>query len=76
MKMEEIKLDAGEWYQEKDNAQKEYDIARISRKVYEVRTRFAIGMIYKCGGIDDKEVAERMAKAHGYDIDELIKEVS
>lgn len=66
-------MGAGEWYIEKDNAQREYDMDRISREVYEIRTRFAIGMIYVCG---DEEVAKRMARAHGYDIEELIKEVS
>lgn len=40
-----------------------------------MRTEFAIGMIYKCGDTSDEETAKRMAKAHGYDIDELAKAV-
>lgn len=68
-------MGAGEWYREKDEAQRAYDSDRISRENYEIRTKFAIGMIYKCGDLSDKEAAERMAKAHGYDIDELVKKV-
>lgn len=52
---------------------KEYDSERISREKYEIRTKFAIGMIYKCGNKKDKEAAKRMAISHGYDIKELIK---
>lgn len=66
-------MGAGEWYIEKKNSQKEYDYGRISRDVYETRTKCAIGMIYKCGNENDKEAAKRMALAHGYDIEELIK---
>lgn len=68
-------MGAGEWYIEKQEAQKAYDTDRISRENYERRTRFAIGMIYKCGNENDKEAAKRMAKAHGYDIEELLEEV-
>lgn len=68
-------MGSGEWYIEKDNAAKDYEINRISRENYEVRTRFAIGMIYKCGKKKDKEAAEKMAKAHGYKMSELLKEV-
>lgn len=68
-------MGAGDWYREKRDAQAEYDAERITREVYEVRTKFAIGMIYKCGNTSDEEAAERMAKAHGYDIDELVKAV-
>lgn len=67
---------AGDWYREKKEAQSEYDYNRISREKYESRTQFAIGMIYKCGNESDKETAKRMAKAHGYDIQELVKIVS
>lgn len=66
-------MGAGEWYVEKENAQKEYESDRISRENYEIRTKFAIGMIYKCGNKNDKEAAKRMATSHGYDIKELIK---
>ena len=69
-------MGVGDWYREKNEAQSEYDNARITRDVYEIRTRFAIGMIYKWGNVSDKEAAERMAKAHGYDINELINIVS
>lgn len=61
------------WYIEKEDAQREYDANSISRETYDRRTKFAIGMIYKCG---DNETAVRMAKAHGYDIKELIELVS
>ena len=61
-----------EWYVEKEDAQRAYDTDRISRETYELRTRFAIGMIHKCGKKSDKEAAKRMADAHGYDIKELI----
>jgi hypothetical protein len=67
-------MGAGDWYREKKEAQSEYDYDRISNEVYEARTKFAIGMIYKYGDKKDKEAAERMAKAHGYDIDELVKD--
>lgn len=66
-------MGAGEWYVEKENARKEYESDRISRENYEIRTKFAIGMIYKCGNKNDKEAAKRMAVSHGYDINELIK---
>lgn len=65
-----------EWYYEKDEVQRAYDLDRISREIYEIRTRFAIGMIYKCGDLSDMKAAERMAKAHGYDLEGLIKEVT
>lgn len=68
-----IKMSVGGWYAEKNEAQKEYDAGRITREVYELRTKFAIGMIYEYG---DEEVAKRMAKAHGYNINELIELVS
>lgn len=69
-------MGAGEWYIEKEEAQKEYDTDRISRENYESRTRFAIGMIYKCGNSSDKEAAIRMARAHAYDIEELVRDVT
>lgn len=68
-------MGAGDWYREKIDAQTEFDIGRITREVYEMRTKFAIGMIYKCGSTNDKEVAERMAKAHGYDLNDLVDAV-
>ena len=68
-------MGSGEWYQEKKEAELAYDAGRISTEIYERRIRFAIGMIYKCGDVNDKEAAERMAKAHGYDIKELIRQV-
>ena len=58
------------WSIEKEDAQREYDANSISRETYDRRTKFAIGMIYKCG---DKDTAERMARAHGYKINELIE---
>lgn len=66
-------MGAGEWYVEKNNAQKEYDSGRISRDNYELRTKFAIGMIYKSGDSKDKEAAMGMAKAHAYNMQELIE---
>ena len=63
-------MSLGRWYAEKNEAQQEYDAERITREVYESRTKFAIGMIYRC---EDKDAAKRMAKAHGYNIDELIE---
>lgn len=69
-------MGVGDWYREKKEAQSEYDYDRISRENYELRTKFAIGMIYKCGDESDKEAAKRMAKAHGYDIKDLIELVS
>ncbi len=69
-------MGVGDWYREKKEAQSEYDYNRISREKYELRIKFAIGMIYKCGDENDKETAKRMAKAHGYDIKELIEIVS
>lgn len=42
-------MGAGEWYYEKEEAQRAYDSKRITREIYEVRTRFAIGIVYKCG---------------------------
>lgn len=69
-------MGAGNWYREKAEAQTEYDFKRICGVTYETRTKFAIGMIYKCGDEKDKETAKRMAKAHGYNIDDLIKIVS
>ncbi|MDE6024072.1 MAG: hypothetical protein K2G45_01320 [Lachnospiraceae bacterium] len=69
-------MGVGDWYREKREAQSEYDYDRISREKYELRNKFAIGMIYKCGDENDKEVARRMAKAHGYDMEELIEIVS
>lgn len=68
-------MDARDWYREKRDAQAEYDTERIMHEVYEKRTKFTIGMIYKCGDTSDEEAAKRMAKAHGYDIDELVKMV-
>jgi len=64
----EINMGAGEWYIEKNAAQQEYNMGRIDRDMYEQRSKFAIGMIDKCG---DTEVAIRMAKAHAYDMNEL-----
>lgn len=69
-------MGAGDWYREKAEAQVEYDFNRISSDTYETRTKFAVGMIYKCGDEKDKEAAKRMAKAHGYNIDDLVKIVS
>lgn len=66
-------MGAGEWYIEKANAQKEYDSEIISREKYELRTKYAIRMIYKCGNKNDKAAAKRMAKSHGYSIEELIR---
>lgn len=66
-------MGVGNWYIEKENAQEEFDSERISRETYENRTKFAIGMIYKCGNSKDKEAAKKMAKAHNYNIKELIK---
>lgn len=68
-------MGAGEWYAEKEEAQKAYDVGRISREIYETRTKLAIGMVYKCGNSNDKEAARRMAKAHAYDIEELVRAV-
>lgn len=60
-----------EWKYELDNANSEYDNKRISREVYITREKFAIYMIHKCG---NEEAAEKIAKAHGYRIENLIKE--
>lgn len=68
-------MGAAEWYIEKESAQTEFDAGRIDREIYERRTRFAIGMIYRCGDSKDRQAAEYMAKAHAYDIEELLKEV-
>lgn len=68
-------MSVGDWYREKKDVQSEYDYGRISREKYEIRTRFAIGMIYKCGNDNDKETAKRMAKLRAYDIEYVIKEV-
>lgn len=48
-------------------------MGRISAEVYELRIKFAIGMIYTHGNAKDKESATRMAKAHSYNIKELIE---
>ena len=60
-----------EWKYELDAAGKEYDAERITRETYEMREKFAIYMIYKCG---NKDAAEGIAKAHGYRLENLIKE--
>lgn len=65
-------MGVGEWYIEKKAAQNEYDAGIIDNEAYERRTRFAIGMIYKSGDDNDKAAARRMAKAHNYDIEELL----
>lgn len=66
-------MSLGGWYAEKREAESEYYAKRINHETYERRTRFAIGMIYKCG---DEDGARRMARAHGYNIEELIQEVN
>lgn len=69
-------MGVGEWYEEKELVQKEYDYNRITSDIYENRTKYAIGMIYKWGNSSDKEAAEKMAKAHGYKMQELINLVN
>lgn len=68
-------MGVGDWYREKEDAQRAYDMSLIDIDLYETRTKFAIGMIYKCGSKNDKKTAERIAKAHNYDIKELIEMV-
>ncbi len=60
-----------EWKHELDVAHREYSNGRISSEVYKTREKFAIYMINKCG---NKDAAKKIAKAHGYRIEELIKE--
>lgn len=67
---------AGDWYRTKQEIEAEFNYHRIDRTLYEHQTKFAIGMIYKCGNADDKKAAERMAKSHGYKIDDLLKLVN
>ena len=61
----------GQWCHEIQQANKDYDFGRINRDNYECRIVFAIYMAYMH---DDEDYAKGVAKAHGYDIDEIIKE--
>ncbi|GEM_PF-4313007 len=67
---------AGAWHINKNEIDAEYSSGRISQKEYDEKIKFPIGMIYKCGNKNDKEAAIRMAKAHGYNIEDLIIIVS
>lgn len=60
-----------EWKYELDNAYREYDLGMISRETYVAREKFAIYMIYKHG---EKKAAEGIARAHGYNLKDIIKE--
>jgi len=66
----------GAWYETKKEIDTEYNFGRILQKEYDEKIKFPIGMIYKCGNKNDKEAAIRMAKAHGYNIEDLIAIVS
>ena len=60
-----------EWKHDLDEANKAYDEGRIGREIYETRVKMAIYMINKCG---ESDIAEKIAKAHGYNFEKLIKE--
>ena len=58
-----------EWKHDLDEANKAYDSGRIEREVYETRIKYALCMIYEGGNV---EMAEGIARAHGYDMEKLI----
>lgn len=60
-----------EWKYELDTANKDYDSGNIGKETYETRIKFDLCMIYQEGNI---EMAEGIAKAHGYDIKKLLEE--
>lgn len=57
-----------EWKHELDTANKDYDSGNIGKETYETRIKFDLCMIYQEGNI---EMAEGIAKVHGYDIKKL-----
>lgn len=59
-----------EWRYELEKANREYDCGIVDREIYESRVSFAIYMIYKCG---NEDAARGIAKAHGYDLEELLE---
>ena len=59
-----------EWRYELEKANREYECGMIDREIYESRVSFAIYMIYKCG---NEDAARGIAKAHGYDLEELLE---
>ena len=60
-----------EWKYELDEANSDYDLGIINKKIYETRIRFALYKIYEEG---NTKMAEGIAKAHGYDMKKLLEE--
>ena len=60
-----------EWKYELDKANSDYDLGIINKEIYETRIRFALYKIYEEGNTN---MAEGIAKAHGYDMKKLLKE--
>lgn len=56
-------MESGEWYREKEEAQYAYEHDLIDRDIYELRTKTAIGMIYKCGNAKDKKSAKKNGRS-------------
>ncbi len=61
-----------EWKYELDDAYNAYEYGRIDRETYVIREKYAIYMINRCG---NKEAAEGIARAHGYELKDLIREI-
>ena len=60
-----------EWKNDLDKANRDYDAKRIDQATYITRIKYDICMISKEG---NHEMAEGIAKAHAYDIKELLNE--
>lgn len=65
-------MGVGEWYKAKEDVERAFDADQINGKEYEHRIKKILCMIYILGDKNDKNAAQRMAKAHGYDINDLI----
>ena len=61
-----------EWKYELDDANRAYDNGNIDRETYEIRVKMAIYMINKFG---NEEAAKGIAKAHGYKLENIIKDI-
>lgn len=65
-------MSINEWKYELQKANDAYDREQIDKETYDTRLKFAIYKIWEEG---DKESAERISKAHGYALDDIISEV-
>ena len=66
-------MSSREWRYEVAEANKAYDNKSIDRSTYENRIKYVIYRIWKAG---DKENAINIARAHGYNMEILLKKYS